>query len=210
MPRGDAGSAEGVAHAREVLALRRQEWKDRGPDLQVKDMKHVKTKAVIEFSIKHLCEGRPWEELRYRLGLGPAYLDERWKWLRQNLVKSALPENEEEALQARYSNGTFLIAKLEKLVEELEERVTTVSEKNEHHYYKTKLDALKLLIEENRNHFDQYMEIKKLKEKEKHNRGVSIIFQNNFHVPRPGDNARDVKQVVEVLSEGEKLLQEMK
>lgn len=174
--------------------------------LQVRDHNHARSNEVLNFCFEKICEGVTFDVLRRMLGVGPASVDNRWRIIREALPNIMLPVDEEEALRARYSKSLFLLERVEELIKKIDERTEMVDSKVEPQMHRVKFDALKLLIEENRNEFDQYMEIKKLKAHERGNRGVSIIFQNNFHVPRPGESvARKANMILEA---GAKVLDE--
>jgi len=62
-----------------------------------------------------------------------------------------------------------------------------------------KTTIIKTLLEENQKTFENYADLKKIRSIEKKNKGTSIIVQNNFHMPRPGDDKdeRPVDQKIE-------------
>jgi hypothetical protein len=156
--------------------------------LQVRDAKHARSKDVVKFCRDHLIAGGTWEELRHQLGLGPAWQDNRWRVVRSMMVDALLPKSDEEAFIAAESERRFLLSKLEEFRNELEERMNDMrGGKTEHHYWKVKLDALKLHIEEVNKSFENFVEVKKVRNLESKNQGVSIIVQNNYHMARPGE-----------------------
>lgn len=158
-------------------------------ELQVRDSNHALSPEVVDFSIQHLVSGGTWGELRRKLGLGPAYADRRWRALRHMILEQALPKDEDEALKAKYATNQYLLGKLEKYVEEIEDRIKArINDDNEHHFLKIKLDSLKMMFERNEIDFEHYLEMKKLKNVDKRSQGISIVFQNITKINRPGDS----------------------
>lgn len=167
------------------------------PVMTVKTVEEALSDRVINFSVQHLSTGGTWNELRKKLNLGPAWEDARWRKLRRALLDAALPESEEEALKSCYARSEFLMMKLERLVKRIEDEVERGTEKNIHLLLKTQLDGLKVLAEQNDKEFMNYLEMKKLKVVDSKSQGTSIIFQNNYYVPRPGD--KDVTPKAKVI-----------
>lgn len=171
-------------------------------EIQVKDAKHARSAEVVSFARKHLVDGGTWEELRYRLGLGPAWSDHRWRIVRSCVVDALLPANEEEALKASESERRFLVSKLEEFVAELEDRMGSLrGGKGESNYWKIRLEALKLQLDEASKSFENYASMKKVKQADSKTQGVSIIVQNNYHMARPGDTKRDTIDVTEKVTD---------
>jgi len=164
-------------------------------ELQVVDQEHVRSPEVIQFAIAHLSAGGTWEHLRYKLGLGPAHLDQRWRKLRELLVEGLAPASEQEALRAQADGRAYLITKVQDFEETLDQVLLVMGNSEEEKkslpaLMKLKLDAIKMQLDENARSFDAYVALKKAKEIDKRNQGVSILIQNNYHVPRPGDDKR--------------------
>lgn len=162
-------------------------------EMPVTNIKQARSKKVLEYCVKELSSGTTWSELRRKLGLGPTHVDARWRAIRELLTSAVLPKNEEEALKAQISSTEMMMAKLEELIEYIEERTSDkVGRKDEDKFLKLQLDALKLQMERNEKRFEHFIEMKKLQKDDKKNQGPSIIYQNNYYVPRPGDDAREV------------------
>ena len=197
--------------ARAAKEQRQNELATIQPQFEIKNIRQARSPEVIEFCVEHLTSGGTWGALRRKLGLGPASVDKKWRELRHILVGTILPDTETEALQLRNNRSNFLITKLDEFLDDLEDQSESISEKNMHHYFKIKLDAMKMLMEQNDKEYDQFLAMKKLKQGEHKNQGVSIIFQNNYHIPRPGDNARDVSttEVANIMTKGKELLEDV-
>jgi len=182
-----------IEQARAISAERKKVLDAIPVELQVIDVDHAKSKEVLDYCIDKLSAGVAWGELRRMLGVGPSSVDRRWRTIRDLVLSIALPENEEEALKARYSKGAFLLQKLEKFIDEIEARLEVgVEAKVEHNFFKIKLDGLKYLLEQNEKDFEHYVEMRKVKSIDRKSQGPSVIIQNNYHIPRPGDNTKDV------------------
>lgn len=169
--------------------------------LQVQDMEHAKSEEVLKFCISELAQGSTWNELRRKLGLGHASIDRRWRTIRDLLCSAVLPKDDEEALQANYAMSNFMIARMEEFIEYAETRMKeSAGKKNEADFLKVKLEAMKTQMSNYQKQFEHYAELKKVKDADKAARGQSIIFQNNFYVPRPGDKVKfeDGKPVIDV------------
>lgn len=188
--------SESVKSARLALAEKRKLVAKTPVELRVEDSKQARSAEVVTFCREHLIKGGTWEELRYKLGLGPAWSDHRWRIVRSVVVEALLPANEEEALKAAESERQFLVSKLEEFVSEIEGRMDTLKGgKEEHHYWKIRLESLKIQLDQASQSFQNYTVMKKVKHLEKGTQGVSIIVQNNYHMARPGDSKKDVKDV---------------
>jgi hypothetical protein len=184
---------EYVAKAREKLEERRNELANVEVDLQVKDAKHARSPEVVSYCRQFLSDGGTWAELRRKLGLGPAWQDNRWKILRSVVIDALLPASEEEALQQTESERLFLVSKLEEFVSEIEERMLgVVGNKDEYQFWKLKLDGLKIQMEENNKSFDNFAMMKRVKHLDKKTQGPSVVVQYNYHMNRPGDDKKDV------------------
>lgn len=155
--------------------------------IEIKTISDACQPAVIEYSREFLINGGRWDELRRHLGLGPSNVDRRWRKLRQAVIESMLPKSREQALLGQASVRHFLLSEMDSFSNELEKVMPTISEKNLHHYYKMKFEALRAKLDENSREFDAFAQIENIKSKEKHNQGTSIIVQNNYHINRPGD-----------------------
>lgn len=184
--------------ARRVLEKKRRSLAGVQVELQVKNTKHARSKEVIAYCIKELSSGTTWSELRRKLGVGPMHVDSRWRIIRSLLTSAVLPENEEEALIAQANANELMLAKLEELTEFLEERAQqTRGKEKEHQFLKLYIETLKMQAERNEQKFNAYVKIKELQKSEMKNQGPSIIYQNNYYIPRPGDSDEKVRTVVE-------------
>lgn len=158
-------------------------------ELQVRDTTHARSAEVQDFAVKHLSQGGTWEELRRKFGLGHSGVDRRWRVVRETVVDAFIPETEEEALRAQVSHRSYLLSKIETFIEEIEAKLmvdsSSLGSETMHHFMKMRLDGLKVLLEENNREFESFLNVRKLRAKEKQNRGVSIVVQNNFAIPRP-------------------------
>lgn len=174
--------------ARKALGEYWQKLRDTPVELQVRDAEHCKSQEVMTFCINHLKVGRTWEELRFRLGLGPAHLDSRWRLLRKLIIDIALPEDETAALKLMYEKNEILIERVERFLLEIEERMLGLTGDDiaeESKFYKVRLEALQTILQNNENKFQHYLNMKKLKVAEKQNRGVSIVFVTQSGIARP-------------------------
>jgi len=195
--------------ARELSRQRLEE--DRVPvELQVTDVRHARSAEVLGFCLSHLGAGGTWGALRHKLGLSPG--DIRWKLIRERAIEGLLPVNEEEALKAVGSQRSFLVDKLEGMLEDLESRINMMESGKmafDHHFWKLKIETMKLLFEENSKQLSDHLEIKKVKAAEKANTGVSIVVQNSFYIPRPGDSKEKIVDVVPIINELAEMVKEL-
>jgi len=171
-------------------------------ELQVVDVRHARSAEVLSFCLSHLGGGGTWGALRNRLGLGPG--DIRWKLIRERAIEGLLPVNEEEAIKAVGSQRSFLVDKLEIMLEDLEGRINMMSKTEstfDHYFWKLKLEAMKLLLEENSKQLSDHLDVKRAKAADRHSMGVSIVVQNSFYIPRPGDGADRIADVVPIINE---------
>lgn len=179
-------------------------------ELQVTDVRHARSAEVLSFCLSHLGSGGTWGSLRHKLGLGPG--DIRWRLIRERAVEGLLPVNEDEALKAVGSQRSFLVTKLEGMLEELEERINMIGDGKktyDHHFWKLRMEGMKLLLEENSKQLTDHLEIKRAKLSEKTNTGVSIIVQNQYYIPRPGDPRDRITDVVPLINEIAELNEEL-
>ena len=171
-------------------------------ELQVTDVRHARSAEVLSFCLSHLGAGGTWGSLRSKLGLGPG--DIRWRLIRERAIEGLLPVNEEEAIKAVGSQRSFLVDKLEIMLEDLEGRINMMSKAEmtfDHHFWKLKLEAMKLLLEENSKQLSDHLDVKKAKAADRHALGVSIVVQNSFYIPRPGDGGDRITDVVPIINE---------
>lgn len=166
-------------------------------ELQVRDADHARSAEVIEFCVKHLSEGRGWDELRRRLGVGAANSDNRWRVIRGQVCETFIPKSEEEALLAQANTREFLLEKINGYVEGVEHVIKNLPKTEEGlsalpALMKLQLEGFKALLDENERSFKAYTDIKKIKSQESRTQGSSIIIQNNYHMNRPGQSAKDV------------------
>lgn len=181
------GSVEGVARAREVLAQRRSS--DVAVELQVRDHEHARSEEVLQYCLSELERGTTYNDLRLKLGLGPASIDRRWREIREILVELILPESEEEALRVDAGLSGFMIGRIESFMKKVEQRAASMAgEDSEAALLKLELDAMKLLMDKYSKRTDHFLKMKDIKSKEKRTTGTTIIFNNLHAVRRPGDN----------------------
>lgn len=191
-----------ILRAREIFAKQQEELSKIGVELQVKDLDHAMSPEVIQFCINHLSSGGRWDELRRKLGLGQAHKDWRWRKLREVLANGLIPRTEEEALKAQADKRAFLIGKLEELESDLEGILQTLTNSKEDKLaltgiLKLKLDTIKTQLQETERDYMAFIETRKLKVEDKKKRGVSVIIQNNYHIPRPGDKPEEIDVTTE-------------
>lgn len=166
-------------------------------ELQVRDNDHARSEEVVKFAIEHLSTGGSWEELRRKLGLGPAGQDRRWRTVRAVVSETLVPKSEEEALAAQANLRSYLLDKIHNFIGDVESMISHIPNTEEDRkttaqFMKLRLDGIKTLLEENKNSFDAYVDLRKAKSMDRHTQGPSIVIQNNFHVARPGQTPRDV------------------
>lgn len=164
-------------------------------ELPVETLKDCEREDVLQFCVEQLKTGTTYNELRKKLGLGPMHVDGRWRKIRRLLLDMVLPKDEEEALLAGYSSTQFMIRKMESYLTKLERRrqeKTFGDEKDEALFWKLELDAMRTILEKQEARTLHYFKMKDLQKSEKGRRGSTIIFQNNFNVPRPGEVPKDV------------------
>lgn len=174
-------------------------------DLQVRDADHARSPEVIDYCVKFLSKGGTWDVLRRKLGVGAANSDNRWRVIRGQVCETFIPKSEEEALLAQANTREFLLQKLEGFVEEVESTISNLPDGEEGlkalpAMMKLKLETLKAFFDENERSFKAYTELKKIKTLEKKNQGGSIIINNNYHMNRPGQNAKDVTNTLDTAS----------
>ncbi len=176
--------------------------------LQVKGSAHALTEEVLTYCVKELqTDGATWNTLRRKLGLEPS--SHAWRMLKDTLCSSVMPETEEEAFRAMQHNTQDMVHRIEGVLDQLEDRVTTAfGTKEEPAMFKVQLDAMKLHMEAHQKRFEHFLKMRELKLTDRQKHGASIIFQQNYFIPRPGqplppnigDNSVDnsVKEVVDV------------
>jgi hypothetical protein len=156
--------------------------------LQVKDKDHARSEEVLNFCLTELKSGTTYNALRMKLGLGPASIDRVWRDLRQTLAEMIMPRTEEEAMESDAALSNYMINRLEEFVDKVRDRQSRkVGAEDEHHYWRLELDAMKMVIEKHTKATEAYLKLQGLKRAEKRNTGTTIIFKNQFHVPRPGE-----------------------
>lgn len=160
-------------------------------EFPVKDLKAARSEECLKYCLSELSTGTTYNELRMKLGLGPAHLDKRWREIRSLLSELILPENEEEMLKAQSALSGFMLGRVEEFYVELEKRMALSppgKDKMEFQYWKLKLDAMKLMMEKYDKQSEHYLKMKHMQKMEKRKTGQTIIFNNKFMVPRPGDS----------------------
>ena len=167
----------------------------------VRTTKDAQSEKTLLYCIERLKAGDTYNELRRRLGLGNAAVDHRWRIIRELLVSHILPDTDEEMLLQTFSMSSLMVKKLESFTEKVQERARQMKGgENEHHFLRAELEAIKILSEKYESRMDHYLRMKNIKAKEKRGYGKSIVFQNNYYVPRPGDEV-EVKDVIDVVKD---------
>lgn len=169
--------------------------------MKVRDVAHARSEEVLKFCVSELSKGSTWNELRRKLGLGHAGIDTRWRVIKDILCSAIMPTNEDEALQASLSMSNYMVTSLEQFMDRLEQRVEAMKgDKTEAQMLKVQLEAIKFQKQIYDSKFQHYAQLKDMKDSDKRKHGQSIIFQNNYFVPRPGQDVKwvDGKPVIEV------------
>lgn len=161
--------------------------------LQVVDRRHARSEEVLRFCLKELGDGTTYNALRMKLGLGSSSVDRRWRLIRRILSEMILPDSEEEALKADAAMSNYMLGRTERFMEQMKKRAELrQGQENEAQFLKLELDAMKLVMEKHSKQTEHYLKMKDLQKKEKGTRGPTIVFQNKFYVPRPGEVPKDV------------------
>lgn len=198
--------------ALEVKSARQKELDLIPVELQVIDCDHARSDQVITYCKKAISEGLPWEELRRRLGLGPAAQDKRWRVVRATIIEQLVPKSDEEAMRLVSEQRHYLIQQVDDFKQEVEDmmKASGTSEeeiKNIPAMLKIRLESMRTLLDHNDKTLQAYVAVKRAKEVDKLRQGTSIIIQNNYHVARPGQNPRmigEMKKEVAQLVESSK------
>ncbi len=175
-----------LAQANLKNAERRSKSKAIEVVLQVRDIKHARSEEVLQFCLKELEEGTTYNDLRLKLGLGPASIDKKWRRIREIIGELILPDSEEEALKADMGYSGAIMNRIEKFMKKVEERASYQGE-NEHHFLKLELESMKILMEKANKRTEHFLKMKDIKTKETRSTGTTIVFNNAFPVARPGD-----------------------
>jgi hypothetical protein len=194
---GKRQAVPAIVKARQKFQEQQEQLNQIPVELQVKDMEHALSNEVVNFCISHLSAGGRWDELRRKLGLGHAHKDWRWRRLREVLANGLIPKSEEEALKAQADRRAFLVSKLEEFENDVEAVLQTYANKFGdgialQNMLRLKLEVIKTQLAENEKEFNAYVSMKKVKSDDKKNRGPSIIIQQNFNIPRPGDKVEEI------------------
>lgn len=155
--------------------------------LQVTSIDHAQSEEVLQFCLNELSTGCTYDELRRKLGLGPASVDRCWRQIRLILAEMVLPSSEEEQLKMANAQTAAMIQRVEAFQRKVEERAQMMrGSDQESQFLKIELDAMKLVMEKLEKQTDHYLKMKAIQKKEKGLRGPTIIFQNLNPVARPG------------------------
>jgi hypothetical protein len=190
----------GLKEIQEAYEKKNKELAEIKPLFELKTLDDVKQESVISYCLDRLKAGATYQELRRELGLGPSFQDKKWRKLREILVEYILPKTEEDALLQANEDASFWQRQLEGMVEQIDSKIEEVQkigrifDENTGKWkladsamlsglLKTKLDAIKTIIDTKKQSFTDFMEIQKLRKSEKGTRGVSITIVNN--IPRP-------------------------
>jgi hypothetical protein len=156
--------------------------------LKVTSIKHARSEEVLAFCLKELKEGTTYNQLRVKLGCKPAAVDQRWRAIRSTLAEMVMPSSDDEAIMASHALSGFMIKKIEDFGIKVQKRALEQrGEENEHHFYKLQLDAMKMIAEKLDKQMEHYIKMKAVQKAEKSTQGTTIVFNNLYHVPRPGD-----------------------
>lgn len=157
--------------------------------LQVRDLDHARSEEVLEFCLKELKDGTTYNALRIKLGCGTAAYDFRWREIRSLLTEMILPETEEDALLSANALSSYLLQRMEQFANKVKDRAEEMKgDKNEFQYLKLELDAMKILTEKYEARTEHYMKMKDLQKQEKGRHGQTVVFNNKFYIPRPGEH----------------------
>jgi hypothetical protein len=179
---------DSVARALEARKAQYELDRQNQIEFEVKDSRHARSKEVLDYCVRELAAGTTWRALRFKLGLGDYAHDERWKIIRSRLTNSILPKNEQEAVKANYSILEYYLEKIDDLVMLLDDRIkNSEGLEIESRLIEAQIKAITIAMERQERKLESYFRMRKLQLDEKHTQGPSIIFQNNFHIPRPGE-----------------------
>jgi hypothetical protein len=172
-----------------------------GVELHVKTTAQALSEEVLRFCVKELSsEGSTWNRLRRKLGLKAN--SEIWYTLKDTLCSSVMPETEEEAYKAMQHNTQDMLLRIEGVLAQLNDRVKMAyGTKEEPQMFKVQLEAMKLHMEAHQKRFEHFLKMRELKLTDRHKGGASIIFQQNFRIPRPGQHelvSEILREVVEL------------
>jgi hypothetical protein len=197
----------------EAIKEKAAKLKEIKPVLQVKDLTHAKSDEVKEYCLRRLQEGATYEVLRRELGLRTASTDHRWRYIRNALCQILLPQSDEEALTLTYGDINYWIMQLEKMVTDIDQEISKCQEVGTYvdprsgqqkmlesnllgSLVKTKVEAIRHIIEKRNKYFEDFMDIQRLRKMEKMTRGQSIVIVNN--IPRPEQTLKEARtQLVE-------------
>jgi hypothetical protein len=209
--RGNPKLSEYRLLGNEALKEKQDRLKQIKPVLQVKDLTHAKSDQVKEYCLKRLQEGATYEVLRRELGLRTAATDHRWRYIRNALCQVLLPQSDEEALTLTYGDINYWIMQLEKMVTDIDQEITKCQEVGTYtdprsgqqkmlesnllgSLVKTKVEAIRHIIEKRNKYFEDFMDIQKLRKMEKLTRGQSIVIVNN--IPRPEQTLKEARSAL--------------
>jgi len=171
-----------------LLAKKKEQAIDRATEveLQVLDTAHALSEEVLKYCVKELqTEGSTWNRLRRKLGLEPQ--EHSWRMLKDTLCSSVMPETEEEAFKAMQHNTQDMVVRIEGVLDQLHDRVRQAyGNKEEPAMFKVQLDAMKLHMEAHQKRFEHFLKMREMKLTDRQKHGASIIFQQNYFIPRPG------------------------
>lgn len=177
-------------------------------DRPVTTMEEAKSAELLSWCAERLAEGMHWDELRKRLGLGPAAVDERWRAIRRALISQAevSTDNEEYLSKTEIIHDALLQAQdlLKKIDHQIEYGEKS---KNHHTFFRYKNDVIRTIKDIAEKAYDQHLESKKIRMSTQGKfTGVQINFYSN--IPRP---TKVIQKKVEELTEGyQKLVEAQK
>ncbi len=191
--------------AQEALVKKRKMLSEIKPIMEVKGMAHVRSPELKTFCVDKLIDGTTYEELRRLLGLGPAHKDILWRKLREilssEIAERVKPDNpDSDKLFAASTQETIWWYK--EKIKEIECIISKASEDTLPHLYDNLLKYRDRLVAIDRGDQMAVFTKQRIRAMEKQTSGVSIIFQNLYHMPRPGDDKleREVKETPKELS----------
>ncbi len=156
----------------------------------VDSLEKARSEEVLKFCVSELTSGTTYNDLRLKLGLQPR--NRFWQEIRLILAEMIMPADEEEALMASHSLSGYMIKKIEQFQERVSSRAEDLrGDKNEHFFMKMELESMKLITEKLDKRIEHYLKMKELQKAERKTQGQTVVFNNKFYIPRPGEVLKD-------------------
>jgi hypothetical protein len=190
-----------VGKASEGLKRKRDMENATQVELVVRDTTHARSEEVIKYCINELNKGSTWNVLRRKLGLGHSGVDHRWRILKEILCSAIMPDTEEAALMANLQASQYMLTRMEHFIEDVETQVQELKGTEEYSkVLKVHLDSIKLQMDTYNKRFEYFAKMKELKVVDQKSHGASVIYQNNYFIPRPGQDVdwKDGRPVLNV------------